>query len=214
MQSGDRFSRIKSLLGDDFSLLQKAKILVCGAGGVGGICADTLARSGVGEIVLIDCDSFEITNQNRQLYSEACGVAKVEEFASRYENIKGINEKISEEFLNDFDISRFDLVIDAIDDMRAKILLALKSPKLIASMGSAKRLDATQVKVDSVWRCSGDPFARKYRYELRKAGFSGDFDVVFSSETPRCKELGSFMGVTAVFGLNLASLAVRKILKS
>ncbi|KEA45798.1 thiamine biosynthesis protein ThiF [Campylobacter mucosalis] len=213
MDKIDRFTRSRWLFGDDFAKLENAKILVCGVGGVGGICVDALARAGVGKIVIIDKDIFDITNQNRQIYSEAVGAVKVGEFAKRYDSIEAICELITPEFIENFDFSEFDLVIDAIDDMSAKVALANKvSSKLIASMGGAKRIDATAVKVASVWKTYNDPLARKFRTELKKSGFKGDFEVVFSTEEPRCKVLGSFMGVTAIFGLNLASLAVRKIL--
>lgn len=212
----DRFTRVRWLLGDKFNALKKARVLVCGAGGVGGMCADALARSGVGEIVLVDKDSFDITNQNRQIHSENEGAIKVAEFAKRYANITPVHVLVDDEFIARVDFGGFNVVIDCIDDMGAKIALALASPKhkFIASMGGAKRLDASQVIVDSVWKSYGDPFARKYRSELKRAGFKGDFKVVFSPEAPACKELGSFMGVTAVFGLNLASLALRMIVKS
>lgn len=209
----DRFTRSRWLFESDFEVLRNAKILVCGVGGVGGICVDALARAGVGFITAIDKDIFDITNQNRQIYSEAVGAVKVGEFEKIYQSVKGIQELITPEFIENFDFSQFDIVIDAIDDMMAKVALAKKtSQNLIASMGGGKRIDATQVKVASVWKTNTDPLARKFRAELKKAGFKGDFDVVFSTEEPRCKVLGSFMGVTAVFGLNLASLAVRKIL--
>lgn len=210
----DRFTRVKWLLGDEkFAKLQKAKILVCGVGGVGGICVDALARSGVGQITIIDKDTFDITNQNRQIYSEAVGAVKVSEFAKIYPNITPICELITPEFVANFNFSEFDLVIDAIDDMAAKVALANAAHgKLISSMGGAKRLDPTKICVASVWKTCNDPLARKFRYELRKSGLDGDFEVVFSTEEPNCKELGSFMGVTAVFGLNLASLAVKKLI--
>lgn len=210
----DRFTRVRWLLGDEkFAKLQKAKILVCGVGGVGGICVDALARSGVGHITIIDKDTFDITNQNRQIYSEAVGEAKVGEFAKIYPNITPICELITPEFVANFNFSEFDLIIDAIDDMAAKVALAnAVHGKLISSMGGAKRLDPTKICVASVWKTCNDPLARKFRYELRKSGFKGDFEVVFSTEEPNCKELGSFMGVTAVFGLNLASLAVKKLI--
>lgn len=210
----DRFTRVRWLLGDEkFAKLQKAKILVCGVGGVGGICVDALARSGVGQITIIDKDTFDITNQNRQIYSEAVGEVKVGEFAKIYPNITPIRELITPEFVANFNFSEFDLVIDAIDDMAAKVALANAAyGKLISSMGGAKRLDPTKICVASVWKTCNDPLARKFRYELRKSGFKGDFEVVFSTEEPNCKELGSFMGVTAVFGLILASLAVKKLI--
>ena len=212
----DRFTRIRWLFGEDgFSKLQSAKVLVCGAGGVGGMCVDALARSGVGSITLIDKDIFDVTNQNRQIYSENVGGVKVEEFAKIYPCITPIQTLITPEFVAGFDFSKFDVVIDAIDDITAKIALAnaVDTSKFIASMGGAKRVDPTKIKVASVWKTSVDPLARKYRYELKKSGFSGKFDVVFSTEEPLCKPLGSFMGVTACFGLNLASLAVKKIVE-
>ena len=210
----DRFTRIRWLFGDDgFERLQHSNVLVCGAGGVGGICVDALARSGVGHITLIDKDTFDITNQNRQIYSENVGGIKVDEFAKIYPYITPIQTLITPEFIASFDFSKFDVVIDAIDDITAKIALAnaVDPGKFIASMGGAKRIDPTKIKVASVWKTSVDPLARKYRYELKRSGFNGNFDVVFSTEEPICKPLGSFMGVTASFGLNLASLAVKKI---
>ncbi|MGH1600768.1 tRNA threonylcarbamoyladenosine dehydratase [Campylobacter majalis] len=215
MDNIDRYTRSRWLFGDEFDKLKNARVLVCGVGGVGGICVDALARAGVGEIVCVDKDVFDITNQNRQIYSEAVGAIKVGEFDKRYENVKGIQALITPEFIATHDFKSYDVVVDAIDDIPAKIALALAtSDRLIASMGGAKRIDATKVQVADVFKTYGDPMARKYRSELKKAGFKGKFDVVFSSEEPRCKVLGSFMGVTAVFGLNLASLAVRKILKN
>ena len=213
LEKPDRFTRSRWLLGDDFKKLQKANVLICGVGGVGGVCADALARTGVGKITVIDKDVFDITNQNRQIYSEAVGAVKVGEFAARYECVTALQELMTPEFIANFDFSPFDLVIDAIDDVPAKVALALKThEKLISSMGGAKRLDPTQIKVASIWQTCNDPFAKKIRAELKKAGFKGKFDVVFSTELPKCVKLGSFMGVTACFGLNLAALAVKKII--
>ncbi|EAT99431.2 MULTISPECIES: tRNA cyclic N6-threonylcarbamoyladenosine(37) synthase TcdA [Campylobacter] len=211
----DRYTRVRWLFGDEnFDRLKRAKVLVCGVGGVGGMCLDALARSGVGEITAIDKDVFDITNQNRQIYSEAVGAVKVGEFAKRYECVRAVKELMTPEFIAKFSFDEFDVIIDAIDDMSAKIALAnaVDTSKFIASMGGAKRIDPAKIKVASVWKTSVDPLARKYRYELKRSGFKGDFEVVFSTEMPLCKPLGSFMGVTACFGLNLASLAVRKIL--
>ena len=167
----DRFTRIRWLFGDEgFGKLQRSKVLVCGAGGVGGFCVDALARSGVESITLIDKDTFDVTNQNRQIYSENVGGVKVDEFAKIYPSIVPIQTLITPEFVADFDFSKFDVVIDAIDDIAAKIALAnaVEPSKFIASMGGAKRVDPTKIKVASVWKTSVDPLARKYRYELKK----------------------------------------------
>ncbi|HEB8465454.1 TPA: ThiF family adenylyltransferase [Campylobacter jejuni] len=206
----DRFTRIKWLVGEEkFQKISQTKVLVCGLGGVGGICVDALYRSGFQNLTLIDADKFEITNQNRQIHSENLGEEKAKVFARIY-NAKGIVSKIDNEFLANFDLSEFDLIIDAIDDIPAKVALAnlidFKRQIFI------RKLDPTRIKTTSIFKTHGDALAKKFRYELRKSGFKGNFDVVFSDEEAHCKDLGSFMGVTASFGLALASLALRKVL--
>ncbi|MCK9492180.1 MAG: ThiF family adenylyltransferase [Sulfurimonas sp.] len=210
-----RFDRIKTLLGDDFSRLEDAKILLLGVGGVGGFCLDCLVRSGISDITIVDFDSFDESNQNRQLLSELhLGESKVESFKKHYPNIKIINEKIDEIWVEEFDFDEFDLVLDAIDDTKAKLALAQKCyKKLISSFGSAKRLDPTKIKVDDIWKSYGDKFGSKIRYELRKRGFNKKYRVIFSSEEAKVKEKGSFMGVTASFGLAMCSEAVRILTK-
>ncbi|KAA6227262.1 MULTISPECIES: ThiF family adenylyltransferase [unclassified Campylobacter] len=212
----DRYTRIKWLIGEsNFEKLNNIRVLVCGLGGVGGMCVDSLFRSGVNNIFVIDSDSFEITNQNRQIHSEYLGETKVDVFIKKY-NIKGLNAKINTEFLANFNLNDFDLIIDAIDDIPAKIALVnsvdFSKQIFISSTGGARKIDPTRVKIASIFKTHGDALAKKFRYELRKSGFIGDFDVVFSDEEPLCKDLGSFMGVTATFGLTLSSLGLKKIL--
>ena len=81
------------------------------------------------------------------------------------------------------------------------------------STGSAKRFDASKIEVASIWKTSGDALARKIRNELKKAKFDRNFTVVFSPEEDRCKEKGSFVGVTGAFGLTICSEAIKKIIK-
>lgn len=210
----DRFTRSRWIFGDKFEKLQSSKVLVCGCGGVGGVCIDALYRSGVGHITAIDCDKFDITNQNRQIGSENIGEYKTDIFARLYPGLKTLNLKLTPSVISEFDFSEFDLIIDCIDDIPAKVTIAkICSKRLLSSMGGAKRLDPTKIKVASIWKTTNDPFARKIRYELKKAGFKGDYKVVFSTEAPNCVNLGSFIGVTASFGLNLASLAVNRLIK-
>ncbi|ARQ98699.1 MoeB/thiF family protein [Campylobacter devanensis] len=210
----DRFTRSRWIFGDKFEKLQDSKVLVCGCGGVGGVCIDALYRSGVGHITAIDCDKFDITNQNRQIGSENIGEYKTDVFARLYPGLKTLNLKLTPSVISEFDFSEFDLIIDCIDDIPAKVAIAkICSKRLLSSMGGAKRLDPTKIKVASIWKTTNDPFARKIRYELKKAGFKGDYKVVFSTEAPNCVNLGSFIGVTASFGLNLASLAVNRLIK-
>lgn len=107
----------------NFKKISQTKVLVCGLGGVGGICVDALYRSGFKNLTLIDADKFEITNQNRQIHSENIGEEKAKVFERIYK-VKGIVSKIDENFLKNFDLSEFDLIIDAIDDIPAKVALA------------------------------------------------------------------------------------------
>lgn len=207
-----RYARSRMIFGEDFEKLQNAKVLLLGVGGVGGFCLDCLFRSGIFDITIVDFDTFEESNQNRQLGSDALGEVKVEYFKRTYPSIKVYDEKITPEWCEDFDFTAYDLVIDAIDDMKAKVALTHHvGEKMIASMGGAKRLDPTKIEVCSIWKTHGDALAKKFRYELKKSGFRGDFEVVFSPEAPSCTDMGSFMGVTGSFGLALCSLAIRKL---
>lgn len=213
-----RYTRVKWLVGDEnYEKISRTRVLIFGLGGVGGICTNALFRTGFTKLTLIDADSFEITNQNRQLHSEHIGENKAEVFAKIYK-VKGVVAKVDEEFLSTFDLSKFDLIIDAIDDIPAKVALAnkidFKKQIFISSTGGARKLDPTLIKTTSIFKTYGDALAKKFRYELRKSGFKGDFEVVFSNEEAKCKNLGSFMGVTASFGLALASLALKKVLNT
>lgn len=217
----DRFQRSKLLFGDKFEKLQKAKILVCGCGGVGGACIEALYRSGAVNLSIIDSDIFEITNQNRQLLSENLGQKKVLAFSAKFSGITPIDALICDEFLTKFDLSKFDIVIDAIDDLNAKIALITKIceinkrkfPKIyfISSMGAAKRLNPEMIKFGKIFNTNSDPFAKKFRTMLKTKRIDENFDVVFSQEKPICKELGSFMGVSATFGLFIASKVIAQI---
>ncbi|MDY0116310.1 MAG: tRNA threonylcarbamoyladenosine dehydratase [Sulfurimonadaceae bacterium] len=210
-----RFDRVKTLVGDNFSKLQDAKIILLGVGGVGSFCLDCLYRSGVSDITIVDFDTYDITNQNRQMWSELHeGEDKVAALQKHYPELKIINIRIDENWVWEFDFEPYDLVLDAIDDTKAKLALAQKChKKLISSFGGAKRLDATKVEVADIWKTYGDRFGAKIRYELKKRGFNKKYTVVFSSEEAMVKEKGSFMGVTATFGLTMCSEAIRKLLR-
>jgi len=200
-----RFDRCKKLF-SKFEKLQNLKILIAGVGGVGGYALDCLYRSGVKNITIIDYDSFDITNQNRQIGSEFVGSKKIEVLARLYQGITPIDIKLTPQNIKEIDFNKYDIVIDAIDDIKAKISLIISAyPKIISSMGAAKRIDPTKIKIDSIWKTQTDPFAKKIRYELKKLGFRGDFKVVYSTEKPIKCDMGSFVGVTGAFGFALCS---------
>ena len=169
----DRFSRTRLLFEDDYEKLQNKKVLLLGVGGVGGFCLDSLYRTGIGSITIVDFDTFEVTNQNRQLGSEAVGTIKVERMKELYPGIEGYDLKITPTWVEEFDFEPFDLVIDAIDDMPAKVAIAHKlSHKLISSMGGAKKLDPTKIEIVDIWKTHTDGLAKKFRSELKKIGFN------------------------------------------
>lgn len=213
----DRFTRTRFLFGEDFELFRDKRVIIFGIGGVGGFALDCLYRTGIGHISIVDKDSFDVTNQNRQIGSHKVGEDKVCVLAEIYPGIIPVKKLVDADFLSDFDASEYDYVIDAIDDIPAKVLLAKKCSqmpygKYISSTGSAKKLNPLEIKVDSVWKSYGDKFARKFRDLLKKENFSGDFKVIFSPENPRCKPLGSFSAVTGSFGLQIGSEVIRDIL--
>jgi len=211
----DRYNRIKMLLGDDFKKLQDANVLLLGVGGVGSFCLDCLYRSGVSNITIVDFDTYDVTNQNRQMHSELHeGEVKVEALQKHYPQLRVINTRIDEDWVWNFDFEPYDVVLDAIDDRNAKLALAQKCyKKLISSFGSAKRLDPTKVQVADIWKSYGDKFGSKIRYELKKRGFKKKYKVIFSSEEAQIKEKGSFMGVTATFGLVMCAEALKVLRK-
>ena len=173
-------------------------------------------RSGVNAITIVDFDTYDESNLNRQLWSEHhVGESKVVALQTHYPRIDIIEARIDEAWIASFDFGPYDLVLDAIDDTQAKLALAQKCyKKLISATGSAKRLDPSKIEVGTIWTAHGDRFASKLRYELKKRRFSKKYPVVFSSEPPRVKVKGSFMGVTASFGLAMCSLAVRRLIGS
>lgn len=208
-----RFERCRTLFGDDFEKLQNAKVLIIGVGGVGSYALDCLYRSGVSHITIVDYDTYDITNQNRQIGSDATGAYKTDRLCELYPGIKTINAQVDISWVKEFDFEPFDIVIDACDTTKVKIELAKKVyKKLIMSVGSAKRFDASKIKVDSIWRSYGDALASKIRSELKKQKFDRNFKVVFSDEDAKCKDKGSCVAVTGAFGLTICSEAIKKLL--
>ncbi len=208
-----RFERSRMLFGDDYSQIENAKVLLLGVGGVGSYCLDCLYRTGVRDITIIDFDTYDESNQNRQMWSEHhLGESKVLSLKEHYPEIIAIEKRIDEEWVWAFDFEPYDLVLDAIDDRGAKLALAQKCyKKLISATGSAKRLDPTKIEVATIWKTHGDRFASKIRYELKKRRFTKKYPVIFSSEPPHVKVKGSFMAVTAAFGLTMCSVAIKKL---
>ncbi|PWL51203.1 MAG: hypothetical protein DBY36_05135 [Clostridiales bacterium] len=226
------YSRTALLFGaDGVRRLKSARVAVIGLGGVGSAAAESLARTGVGQLVLADGDRIAESNLNRQLFAlrSTLGQLKTDAAAAR---IADINpdcrvEKVSEFLGADSDFSFLHgcvYCLDAIDDVRAKLLLyqncrALGIP-VIAAMGCGNRLDPAALAVTDVFSVTGCPLCRKIRHELRKLGIDS-LPVVASAEPPRrsaCSSGGSGQRVIAsaafvpnAAGLIMASAAVEKL---
>lgn len=224
----DQYKRLIKVIGEDnLTKLMKARVLLVGIGGVGGSSLEMLARSGILNITVIDYDKFEITNLNRQILSlyENIGENKVDVARKRVLsinnkcNIKTYNFLVDESFLDNLEAD-FDYIIDACDDMNAKVLLvkyAIKNNiKIISSCGTGNKINPEALSITNIWKTYNDPLAKKLRYLLRKEGISYKLPVVSSSEVPILKTkdiIGSVSIVPNTAGIFLASYVINDILK-
>ncbi|MDR1904912.1 MAG: tRNA threonylcarbamoyladenosine dehydratase [Treponema sp.] len=195
MMSNPRFQRLSLLTGsaalDAFS---QTRVLIFGLGGVGSWCAEALARSGIGNIAIVDSDRVCVTNINRQVQatSRTIGQSKAEALKARLLEInpeckvQAFARVFSRETAEGFMIEGADYVIDAIDSLTHKLDLietvTQQGIRLYASMGMAQKLDPTQLKTADIWETQGCPLARLVRSGLRKRGFQGHVTVVYSPE--------------------------------
>ena len=232
----NEFSRTELLFGEDkLNILKKSRVAIFGVGGVGGYVAEALARSGVGTIDLVDNDVVSLTNINRQIIAlhSTIGMPKVEVMAER---IRDINPQAvvnvhncfyTPETSGDFDFSKYDYVVDAIDTVAGKIELVMQAQSaktpIICSMGAGNKLDPTAFEVADIYRTSVCPLARVMRYELKKRGVK-KLKVVYSKEIPvtpfenkeaedssRRSTPGSVAFVPSVAGLVIASEVIKDL---
>ncbi len=221
------FSRTERLIGADALLrLEKSNIIIFGLGGVGSYVAEALARSGVGKITVVDKDTVDITNINRQLYALHSTVGK-DKTAVAMERIQDINPycnvtPITKMYLPDnadkFSLSQYDYIIDAIDNVTAKIDLAVKAQELnipiISSMGTGNKLDPTAFKITDIYKTDTCPLCRVMRKEL-KARNVRKLKVLYSTETPKNdgeRTPASISFVPSVAGLIIAGEVVKDII--
>jgi len=209
-----QYDRTLKLFGEEaFKKFQNTKIILFGVGGIGSFALDALYNTGITDITIVDFDTYEPSNLNRQLGSYGnIGKIKVEVLKQRYPKVTPICVKVTPKWIDEFDFSPYDYILDAIDDIKPKVHLIKKHfKKIISTSGGAKRIDATKLEYRSIWNTYNDKFIKKVRDELKKQGFKKNLKVVFSSELPLCIPKGSFEGVTASFGLMMASITIQKI---
>ena len=192
----DPFSRTRLLLGSDaMEKLKNAHVAVFGLGGVGGYVVEALARSGVGELTLVDHDTLSLTNINRQILAthETVGMEKADAAARRVLaihpqcRVHPIREFYGPDTAHLFDFSGFDYVVDAIDTVTGKLALitAAKAANvpILCCLGTGNKLDPTRFQITDISKTSVCPLARIMRKECAKRGLT-DVKVLYSTEDP------------------------------
>jgi tRNA A37 threonylcarbamoyladenosine dehydratase len=161
-------------------LIARKRVIIFGVGGVGSWCAESLVRSGIRHLTIVDSDLVCITNVNRQLMAttQTVGQVKVEALKERLLSINpkaeitALQQIFSEETADSFQLDTYDYIIDAIDSLKDKatlILLACQTQaRLFSSMGAALKLDPTRIQVTEFWKVKGDPLARALRNKFKK----------------------------------------------
>ena len=230
--------RTRLLLGEEKSeRLRRAHVLVVGVGGVGAYAAEMLCRAGVGRLTLVDADTVQSTNINRQLPAlhSTLGRPKVEVLAARFRDINpDVELTVLPVFLKDenipalLDANHFDFVVDAIDTLSPKCHLiaeALKRRlKIVSSMGAGAKSDITQIRFADIWDTYHCGLSKAVRKRLQKMDIRHKLPVVFSTEQADPKAVlltddemnkkstcGTVSYMPAVFGCYLAEYVIRRL---
>ncbi len=219
--------RTRTLLGDGaMERLKDARVAVVGLGGVGGYIAESLARSGVGRLHLVDADIVEASNLNRQIFAakSVIGLDKVEAARRRIEEVSDCAVTVKKCFVTSETVEQaldceLDFVVDAIDSLSGKVALIdyckANGIAILSCMGAGNKLDPTAFRVADIYKTEQCPLARRLRQELRRKGIT-DVPVVFSTEKNRSNSegvIGSFAPVVGACGLVAAAEVTRMICK-
>lgn len=220
----NQYTRTVAVLGEEaISKLKNSHVAVFGVGGVGSYTVEALARAGVGKIDLIDNDTFNATNINRQLYAthKTIGQYKVDVARDRILDInpdcvvKAHKMFYLPENADGLDLSEYDYIVDAIDTVAAKVELIVRADKcgvkIISSMGTGNKLHPEMFEVSDIYKTSVCPLAKVMRTRLKKEGIR-KLKVVYSKEEPITNKdniIGSVPFVPSVAGLIIAGEVVK-----
>lgn len=223
------FERTISLIGNEnFTKIKNKNILVLGVGGVGGYAIESLIRSGITNITIVDYDIIDITNINRQIIAKEnnIGTLKVEAWKDRILKINSnvkvniIKEKVTEDNIDILFKEKYDYIIDACDTVIVKKLLIKKCQeeniKLITVCGMGKRLNPNLVKICDIKETSYDPLAKSIRKYVKDNNIKGKVMVVFSSEEPTKNDsniISSMIMVPAYAGILASWYVIKDIIK-
>ena len=221
------FERLESLIGEDINKLKNKTVAVIGVGGVGGYVVETLVRNGIENIIIVDNDTVDVTNKNRQIIAldSTINKSKVEVFENRIKDInKNCNVTVLNMFLNEDNKKELfkcniDYLVDACDTVQTKIMLIReclnKEIKFISSMGTGNKLDPTKLLITELKKTSYDPLAKVIRREINKLNINDKIMVLSSTEEPiKAKGLGSYSIVPNIAGILIADYIIKDILKS
>ncbi len=220
------FSRSARVMGEDaVKKLNNSAVIVFGLGGVGGAAAESLVRSGVGTIGIVDKDVVDITNINRQIIATTHNVGHNKTDVTE-ERLKSINPDVVihkynmfylPENADEIDLSRYDFIVDCIDNVTAKLELICRGNKLgipvVSSMGTGNKLHPEMLRLADIYKTSVCPLARVMRRELKARGIK-KLTVVYSEEEPVKTDSsvpGSTSFVPPVAGYLITSFVVRKL---
>ncbi len=230
--------RTELLLGKDkMNRIRAAHVLVVGLGGVGAYAAEMLCRAGVGRMTLVDADTVQPTNMNRQLPAmhSTLGRPKAEVLAERYKDINPeIELTVLPVYLKDdgipalLDSARFDFIVDAIDTISPKCFLIYEAMnrriRIVSSMGAGAKSDITQVRFADLWDTYHCGLSKAVRKRLQKMGMKRKLPVVFSTEQADPKAVlladeernkkstcGTVSYMPAVFGCYLAEYVIKRL---
>jgi tRNA A37 threonylcarbamoyladenosine dehydratase len=223
----EKFTRTENLIGKEkLNILQNSHVAVFGIGGVGGYVTEALVRSGVGNIDIIDNDTVSESNINRQIIATTKTIGKYKVDVMK-ERILDINPNATVNAYNilylpntadQFDFSKYSYVVDAVDNVTAKIELVLRANNsnvpIISSMGTGNKLDPTAFEVSDIYKTEVCPLAKVMRTELKKRGVK-KLKVVYSKEKPITNQRppASISFVPSVAGLIIASEVIKDIIK-
>ena len=202
------FQRTELLLGSEImSEIAQKKVIIFGIGGVGGWCAESLIRSGIRNLTIVDSDRICVTNINRQLHAttQTVGEVKTDVLKNRLlainpsASITGIQKIYNKDNHDSFQLEQYDYIIDAIDSLGSKINLIRKATRtnavLFSSMGASLKIDPTRIKVAEFWEVIGCPLGSKVRKMIRKGDLPAkEFLCVFSDEILESKGSGTSCG--------------------
>ncbi len=226
------FDRTQMLLGaSTMNLIKKKKVIIFGVGGVGGYAVEALVRSGIQTVSIVDFDLVDITNINRQIIAlhSTIGRKKVDVMEERIRDInpeaevRAYAEKLTGGNIDSFRLSEYDYIVDAIDDVPAKLLLIKTADQLnipiISSMGTGNKFDPSLFRIEDIKKTNTCPLAKVIRKETAKMGIKR-LKVLFSSETPHREELpddgsnapSSIAFVPSTAGLLIAAEVIKDLL--